>query len=76
MKLTAFFAHVALAAVLTFLAGLAFNIAALPLFAIAACALVVAIGATDYSRRPNYDRSSASQVGALARRSEMIPLAA
>jgi len=54
MKLVSIFSIASLAGVLAFSAGLAFNVAALPLFAAAAAALVLLTLVSDYRTPRDY----------------------
>lgn len=72
MKLISFFSVTSLASVVAFAAGLTFNVAALPLFATTAAALILLTVAADY-RTP---RDYAAGTTIARQRSQALPLAA
>jgi hypothetical protein len=72
MKLISFLSIASLASVVAFAAGLAFNVAALPLFATTAATLVMLTAVADY-RAP---RDYAACTTIALRRCQVLPLAA
>jgi hypothetical protein len=72
MKLISLFAITSLTSVVAFAAGLASNVAALPLFAVAAAALVLLTVVSDYRARRDY----AACTSIALRRCQALPLAA
>ena len=72
MNITFLFSFTSLAGVVAFAAGLAFNFAALPLFAAATAALVLLTWATDH--QPPRDYAACTTIA--LRRGQALPLAA
>jgi hypothetical protein len=72
MNLVTTLSSLSLASTVAFAAGLAFNVAALPLFGVAAAALTLLAWAGDYRTRPDY----AGRTSVALRRNQALPLAA